>query len=267
MNRNLFFLMFLILSNTLFTQQVIEVCLSGDKPFTSIQAAINSTTSQNVIIRIYPGDYDDVITINNRRNWTIESLYATLADTLYIHTTRLVAEYPNRILTADNSVNLVINGLTFSNNLNGVFHKPETHSLNGGAILIRNSNVSIKNNIITENLVVVGGNVSVGATSTQPQDNNILFLQNNKIFNNKAIESGGGLRIGMWTQAVFCVESRNSIYNNFASFGKDILLAYITCEQEIYLDMGSRLISEVDYRYIDYILNDWIYPPPTEKLI
>ena len=65
---------------------------------------------------------------------------------------------------------------------------------------------------------------------------------------------GGGIAAGWCAKLVFCEISRNSIYNNNATKGHDIL--FVHCSGgDIYLDMGSRKMTTIDYQYIDLIFH------------
>ena len=250
MVKYIYLILFVFCSPLLWSQQIFEVCLSGDKPFTSIQAAINVAGNNN-IVRVYPGDYYGELDIGNRRI-TLESLYATTGDTLYIYTTRLIAQYPETVLsvgTEGASGNMItVNGFTISNNLSGNIH-PATPP-HGRGLTVRGGNATIKNNIFTQNYSSSAG-AALGLGFTGHMDNpRTIHLENNKIFDNISYFGAGGLLIRRGINVIFSQEYRNSIYNNIGTRGQDITIWHPSLDLDIYLDIGSRIITEIDNCYV-----------------
>ena len=261
MKKYIFFLIVILCSNLLHTT-LIEVCLSGDKDFTSIQDAVNAAPFRGAIIQVYPGTYHGTIRIREK-SLTLQSLYATTQDTTYIHNTRLISKVPDWVIRIGSEDSwdfvfntVVIDGFTISNNLEGV----EYHlgPIAGSGIRLAGSNATIKNNIITKNFSrVFGAGIFLDTSVNYPRT---VYLENNQIFNNKALASGGGVYAGNGITVIFSDVNRNSIYENRAAFGQDIALYALRNDVDIYLDKGSRIITEVDDFYVwqtQYLLSQF----------
>ncbi|MCL2064749.1 MAG: PKD domain-containing protein [Candidatus Cloacimonetes bacterium] len=241
-------LMVLIYTATL-CSAILEVSKDGTKPFTSIQSAIN-VANNNDIIRVHPGEYIEELTIT-MKSITLESLYATIGDTLYIHNTKLLFTYPGTVININNdgytNNTVTIDGFTINNNINNFFPTDMSPEFEGFAIFVRYSNVNLKNNIVTES-ISRNAVISLSAFITDQRN---AYFENNKIFNNRSYWSGGGgLYIGSGVNFIFSQDNRNSIYNNIGTYGKDIGIFQTNSVVEIYLDKGSRIASEVDNHYI-----------------
>ncbi|MCL2065150.1 MAG: DUF1565 domain-containing protein, partial [Candidatus Cloacimonetes bacterium] len=259
MKKYLYLTLFIFFSTTIFSQ-ILEVCLSGEKPYTSIQDAINAAPN-NAIVRVYAGDYYGELTIPPYKSLTLESLYATTGDTLYIHNTRLLANFPEMVMWigpptsfsgAYNDYYVNINGFTVSNNLDNVMASYYP-GFSGGGIRVYRTNVNIENNIFRNNLSTGwGSGLTVLSPETRPPI--LCVLKNNKIFDNFAYSApGGGLGFEGNVNIVFSQEERNSIYNNVGLSGQDIHFANPMYNYEIYLDLGSRIVTEIDHNYFSII--------------
>ncbi|MCL2065480.1 MAG: hypothetical protein FWG98_14065, partial [Candidatus Cloacimonetes bacterium] len=246
--KNTIFLLLILFCATAIYPQLIEVCLSGDKQFTDLQEALDFATN-NSTIRVYPGTYVGPFTMNRNINLTLESLYATEADTTYIHTTKLTAPYPHNILNFSpvnpSPLTITLNGFSISNDLGDTFQViPDVYCI---GLRIRNIHANIKNNIFSNHFGGLGQAINLTGPPSFPRT---VYLENNQIFNNVSWISGAGLSIGEGINAIFSHENRNCIYNNIAALGKDISLSRITQDLTIYLDKGSRIISKPDGNYV-----------------
>ncbi|MCL2064646.1 MAG: hypothetical protein FWG98_09800, partial [Candidatus Cloacimonetes bacterium] len=255
--KNTIFLLLILICTTAIYPQLIEVCLSGDKQFTDLQEALDFATN-NSTIRVYPGTYIGPFTMNRNINLTLESLYAVVADTTYIHTTKLTAPYPEYIITFSptnpSPLTITLNGFSISNDIGNNYQGvPDVYCI---GLRIRNIHANIKNNIFTNHFGGYGQAVSVTGSNNAPRT---VYLENNQIFNNVSWLIGSGLRVGEGINAVFSQENRNSIYNNISPIGKDISIGSINVDIQIYLDKGSRIIYEPDGNYIFH--NKTLYAP------
>ncbi|MCL2065813.1 MAG: PKD domain-containing protein, partial [Candidatus Cloacimonetes bacterium] len=246
--KKILILLLILICTTAVYPQLIEVCLSGDKQFTDLQEALDFATN-NSTIRVYPGTYIGPFTMNRNINLTLESLYATEADTTHIHTTKLTAPYPEYIITFSptnpSPLTITLNGFSISNDLGDTYQGvPNVYCI---GLRIRNIHANIKNNIFTNHFGGLGNAVNLTGPISFPRT---VYLENNQIYNNVSWISGAGLSIGEGINAVFSQENRNSIFNNIAAMGKDISLSRITQDLTIYLDKGSRIISKPDGNYV-----------------
>ncbi len=250
--RNIILLAFLIsLSFSLFSA-IIEVSVDGTKPYTSIQMAINSS-SENDIVRVWPGIYRENINFNHH-NITLQSLYPITGDTLDIHNTKIIGNHRDSAIRAQEGVTVIIDGFTIMNNEND---EDEYVDWVGGGIFILSSNVQIKNNIITKCTAGQGGGgICISDYLPEPS---YVYLENNQIFNCKTYGAGGGLSISQNNSLYFSEYNRNSIYNNYASFAKDISISGAVEDIDIYLKIGSQQLNSVDQYFI---ANFYPYPPP-----
>ena len=278
MYKRIIFLVVLVLVVSLHSR-VLEVCLSGDKQFTIIQAAIDFATDGDVII-VHPGIYRENIQIFEK-SITLRSLYSTNGDSAYIENTVIsgmsdshaiyiwgIINYES-MFDHETITNITIDGFTIMNNEFGV----ETHGrVHGGGLYIMAANVTIHNNIIRNNIAGVwgGGIFAESPGAFHSWEPITLHLANNQIFDNIATSNGhlgyhghydaagiatggGGIALGWMAEIVLCRINRNSIYNNNAAMGHDILIRYISSPTpEIILDKGSRILTEIDNFFIGY---------------
>ena len=87
-----------------------------------------------------------------------------------------------------------------------------------------------------------------------------VLLENNQIFNNRAPRGyGGGLFVGTRTNLTFSQSNRNSIYNNIATAGRDIMFSWGASDITIYLNTGSRIITQLDYFFVSIIQQTYDY--------
>jgi PKD repeat protein len=240
---------------------IIEVCSSGFYQFSNIQDAINFAPASGATIIVRPGTYYGTIRID-RKSLTLQSLYATTQDPSYITNTRLIAQYPEIVLLVGSElinapgypdITVNIDGFTISNNLQGVDYVPPEEAIRPG-LLMSSSNGTIRNNIFTNNFNSTRGGAIHLTTSLRSSKN--IYLENNKIFNNEAFYSGGGLYVGEYVKVIFSQELRNDIYNNRATSGQDIAIyGSYTTDTDIFLNKGSRIMTSPDFQFIGYSNN------------
>ncbi|MBP7563096.1 MAG: DUF1565 domain-containing protein, partial [Candidatus Cloacimonetes bacterium] len=143
------YIIFLLLSLPLcLFSLTLTVATDGSGQYNTIQSAVNAAQNGD-IIQVYPGTYHENINLNEK-SLTLQSLYATTNDTLYIHQTKISGVCSASAIYAENCYQVTINGFTIMNNEAG---EEIYYNIAGGGIYIRNTNAIIKNNIITQSLV------------------------------------------------------------------------------------------------------------------
>ena len=157
--KKILFLAMMCLASTFLHSRIFEVCLYGEKQFTTIQCAINKATVGDTIL-VHPGVYRENLRINfidknSPIPFTLQSLYAVNNDQKYIQNT-VISGMPDRSAISivgyysgfsdfRTVTNVVINGFTIMNNKDGIAFYSR---LSGGGINIYATNAVIKNNII-----------------------------------------------------------------------------------------------------------------------
>ncbi len=238
------YIIFLLLSLPLcLFSLTLTVATDGSGQYNTIQSAVNAAQNGD-IIQVYPGTYHENINLNEK-SLTLQSLYATTNDTLYIHQTKISGVCSASAIYAENCYQVTINGFTIMNNEAG---EEIYYNIAGGGIYIRNTNAIIKNNIITQSLVGTGGGgVCLVNYFYDPIS---VTLENNLIYNNKAYTSGGGLVINDNVLVTFSESRKNSIFNNSASYGNDINLSNPENDVHIILDRCSNIMEAPDHYFI-----------------
>lgn len=220
-----------------------EVAIDGTKPYISIQTAIEESNNGDVI-QVYPGTYRENINFN-QHNVTLQSLYAVTPDTSYITNTHIIGLHTQPAIIVLDSTSVEINGFTIMNN---EFNSLEAINYGGGGICVYNSRAIIKNNIITKCLIEqYGGGICIGA---DPLRYSYAYLENNTIFNCKSYTNGGGIAIYRCSEVIFSEVNRNSVYDNYAAYGKDIAVIMATYDMHIYLKKGSINMTEPDQFFV-----------------
>jgi hypothetical protein len=220
----------------------LTVSLDGTQQYTSIQAAINDCFFSGDTVLVYPGRYVENLNTNNRR-LTLASLYLNNPQQSYIDSTIIDGNLNSCIsVTSGERVNII--GLTLVNNEQNSSTCP--YGAGGGIYIAGHSTVNITSCIIRNCISWYGGGLSVGGQSS-------LTLSDVKIYNNVAIVYGGGIGSGETQSFIFDDLNRCSVYNNFAPFGMDIIITYVSYTpvlHEVYLAMGSIAMSEADNYFI-----------------
>ena len=236
--KQIMILMLIIFSSTLFGA-TLEVAADGSKPYTTIQSAINATSNGD-IVQVYPGTYRENIDFNHH-SITLQSLYATTQDTAYIHNTRIIGQPATSAIKVLNEIVVTIDGFTIMNN------EQNSNNFNpngaGGGIYVLHATATIKNNIITNCIAATGGGgVCISYSSA--------LLENNKIFNCITGGGGGGIGIAYNSVSTFSSTSLNSIYNNHASYGMDVLIQNGDDPYVVYLDQCSKEMDTIDQYFV-----------------
>ncbi len=251
MKNSLIILIFLCILNSM-SALTREVSLDGTKPYTSIQSAIDSALEGDTI-QVYPGTYRENVSIEYKII-SIQSLYATTNDTTYIHNTQIIGAHTFSAVYITEQASVTLNGFTIMNNEN---HVEQFVNWPGGGIFVFRAHAVIKNNIITNSIAGNGGGgICVSGFSEQQC---IVFLENNRIYNCKSYDAGGGIAISQYSHVEFSQTHRNSVYSNYAPYGKDIAFSNPSYNYQVYLDKGTRLLNAQDQFYI-YEYYPLVYP-------
>ena len=226
----------------------------GTGDYITIQQAINHSVSGDIII-VHPGIYNENLLIS-KKSITLQSLYATDPDLEYIHNTIIrgsrnmsAIRVQARTGTTDSIVhtNVTIDGFTIMNDRYNYYIVSE-----GGGINFTLSGGTIKNNIIKNcTALYAGGGIYLDGGMLAPQSfYTDVHLEYNMIYDNFAYKGGGGMFVAYRNNLTFSQNNRNSIFDNISSDGRDILFGWAASDTTIYLDMGSRIITQLDYFFI-----------------
>lgn len=206
--KKLIILCFLIISNLYAISRIVDI--NGSMAYTSINSAINEAVNGDTIL-VYPGHYIENVDFMGK-SLILKSLYEQTGNDTLIYRTVIDGNYSGSSVKIMESVNSEISGFRIING-SGC---PDWY-MSGGGLIAKDSNLRLLKCIIEENNAFAGGGVTIV--------NGHIDLFGNSIKNNKALR-GGGLCISGCT-ANFSETERNSVYNNDASYGSDILFAYL----------------------------------------
>ena len=138
------------------------VNLDNSADFTSIQAAINIATHNDIIL-VYPGRYVGSLDTNGK-NLTLQSLYAVEPLQENIENT-IIDGNLYVCIRIENGERVVINGFTISNNYDDgntfLLYDIVTYYNGGGMRIMEGSHVQVNNSIITKNLSWAGGGMFI----------------------------------------------------------------------------------------------------------
>jgi len=206
--------------------QIIEVKQDGTGDFTIIQEAMDFAQQGDTVL-VWPGTYFENLDFNGK-SLTLASLMLTTEDEDYKFSTLIDGGGNGRCVNISSfEENAIVYGFTI---ING---KAE----DGGGIRTYESNAQIINNIIKNN-----HSFKYGAGVICSYDS-YTVLTGNSIFDNHAYYSGGGIAI-VGSSVEFDSISRNSIYNNFAERGCDIIKTVSSEISTIFLDTCSVLVPD-----------------------
>ncbi|MFC1898652.1 hypothetical protein ACFLYJ_03670, partial [Candidatus Cloacimonadota bacterium] len=244
-----FFLLVLISICSLLLSSTWHINQDNTGDFTTIQEGINASVNSDTVL-VYPGTYLENINFNGK-SITIGSLYLTTGDVQYINETVIDGNQSGscvRIKSGEDNTTLLC-GFTL-NNGNG-----STYSTSGikygGGILIKDSEPTINNCNIIDNIAYSGGGIC--------GINSIISLKGVTIKNNNAYRAGGGIVMGSST-INFDNEELCNIYLNYAGLGCDIAKGESNPPLEVIVDTFS--VAEPDgyfiwnYSSVGYPLND-----------
>lgn len=232
-------LVLLILSGYLYST-TRTVALDGSQQYISIQAAVNASGHGDTVL-VYPGRYIENV-ITNGSNITMASLYSIDPLQQYIENTIIDGNLDTCIII-DSGEAVTINGFTLVNNENDLLNSPSNP---GGGMFVNSSMATVENTIIRNCIAQAGGGIAAGSGST-------LSLSNVIIFDNQALNLGGGLAVDQSTGLNMSQSNPCSIFNNHATRGMDISISFNTVNQtpiEINLAMGSTILTEADGYFI-----------------
>lgn len=218
------------------------VAIDASQQYTSIQSAVNDSRHGDVV-QVYPGRYEENIEFIDY-NISLVSLYSTNAQQQYIENTIIDGNLSSCIRVV-NGETVMINGLTLVNNEDGNYISP---NFAGGGIYVRDYSHAIVSNCIIRNcFALAGGGISI-------TDNASLTMSNVKIYDNIAIQTGGGLSFKLANNLSIDTVHPSSIYNNYASQGMDFSIYFITYDPTPYylnLDLGSIAMTVADGYFVN----------------
>ncbi|MBM4399678.1 MAG: hypothetical protein FJ041_05045, partial [Candidatus Cloacimonetes bacterium] len=220
------------------------VSLDGTQQYTSIQSAINACSNGDVVL-VYPGRYIENINLNGR-SITIASRYSQDPLQAYIDSTIIDGNLGVSI-EIESGENAVINGFTIVNNEQNQNPGFISGIGGGGGIRVKSSTALIKNCIIRNCIANYGAGISVSSNAN-------ATLENNRIYQNRALCLGGGLLFSNGNSLIFNNNHLNSIYDNSAAAGMDIYIGWMENypnTTNIVLDIGSRELTEPDNYFIN----------------
>ncbi|MBT5271118.1 MAG: hypothetical protein HOL70_16905, partial [Candidatus Marinimicrobia bacterium] len=170
--------------------------------YTSIQEAIDASFTGDTVL-VQPGIYFENINFNGK-NIVVGSLYLTTADSSYISSTIVNANYAGSVVNFNSgetsSASLI--GLTL---ING-------SATQGGGIYCDNASPTLDHLIIRENTAYDGGGIFT-IYSANP------LITNTQIYNNTATSKGGGIATSTASNPTL---KGTLIYNNSADYGGGI---------------------------------------------
>jgi len=213
------------------TTIIVDINGSGD--YTSIQEGINNSVNGDTVL-VYPGTYYENINYNGI-NITVASLYfTTLADS-FIHQTIIDGNQNGSVVTFESGedTTAILCGFTIQNG-SGTYND---FLIMGGGILIVNSQASINNCIITNNISQGGAGICLY--------NSTVNIAGSNIINNHCTFWGGG--IGLYNSEInFNQINRCNIYLNYAGIGSDLMA--INCgEIDVIIDTFTVELPDDDF--------------------
>jgi len=269
----------LIILTLLFTLTALHaithtVSLDGTADFTTIQSAINYSAHGDTI-KVMPGRYYENINYNGK-NVYVTSLFVYSNDRNDINNTIIDGNQQSAcvIFMNNETRNAVLNGFIIEHGIGKIFDRlgfsgyMETWA--GGGIYITQAGPSILNCIIQNNRVHsgLGGGIWVGDCF----NNENTFLSGNIIKNNIASNMGGGVGVGQQTIATFDPVNKNSIFNNRAGLGHDILAICwnrylsvpidtftVATEDPVFAAIYCNHTFSVEHHVIDNFINSDLY--------
>ncbi|MFA7056390.1 MAG: choice-of-anchor Q domain-containing protein [Candidatus Cloacimonadales bacterium] len=221
------------------------VNLDNSADFTSIQAAINIATHNDIIL-VYPGRYVGSLDTNGK-NLTLQSLYAV--ESLQEHIENTIIDGNSRsCIRIENGESVTLNGFTFSNNYDDenivCLDYSLTNNDGDGIRIHENSQADISNCIVTKNISRAGGGMLITGEQTYVSFNNVLITKNRAMI-------GGGISINRGAQVNM---NDLKVYDNNAIYGADIKFSNYTLYEgtHIELTMGPIATDEIDnYFFVD----------------
>jgi len=219
----------------------LEVALDGTKPYTSIQAAINSAQNGDSVL-VYPGRYYENLDTAGK-NIIIASLYARTGQAIYISNTIIDANYSGSCFKVVNGETVKIIGFILTRGTGTVIGNPEVPG-GGGVCITQGSTVYLERCSIY-NCNGTSGSAFMNNMST-------LYLKGNSIRNNVSKFSGAGLTYRGNTY--FNNTDLNSVYNNISAMGMDLSFYYCQTSNPVILDtLTVQHNSPDNYFVVNYL--------------
>ncbi len=209
---------------------VITVNQDGTGDYTSIQAGINASSSNNGdTVLVWPGTYFENIEFNGKYI-TIASLYILNQDDWYKYNTIIDGNQEGASVLFNGGTNIrAIEGFTIRNGKDDDGY--------GGVKLI--SGTGIINNCIIENNYGCG---IAGMYCT-------VYLSGTTIRYNKGEYGGGGIAYGLYMDAVFDSINRCNIYLNYGVAGCEIAKSWFSPPQTIWVDTFTVINPDIHFLF------------------
>ncbi len=205
----LIFVIISLLSFSLLFSDTIIVDTTGAGDYTIIQEGINAASNGDTVL-VYPETYYENINYNGK-NITIGSLYLTTQNNCYIDSTIIDGNQNGSVVTFESGedTTAILCGFTIQN---GSGTQQGNFNVGGGIFCI-NSQATLKNCIIKDNLSEFGAGICLYYTT--------INMSDLCIFNNHAISWAGGIGFNN-AYANFDQIQRCNIYFNYAGDGSDL---------------------------------------------
>lgn len=212
----------------------LSVKQDGSGDYVSIQAALDAADPGDTVL-VHPGRYFENLTIQTN-GISLISLEATTGNPAYIDSTIIDGTGSmGGIMVGQYKTIISVRGLSVTN------------GFGAGISLGASSESMVTNCKIFGRTFTIGGGINVGGAT--------VFLSGVDIFNNYALQLGGGLYAseptGHNTNIIFDSINRCSIYNNRAGAGQDIYIQNATRNLDIPLDTFS--VAEPTSYYAIYL--------------
>ncbi|MCK4654630.1 MAG: DUF1565 domain-containing protein [Candidatus Cloacimonetes bacterium] len=171
---------------------------STQYPFATIQHGINTSSNTDTVL-VQPGTYVENINFNGKLI-TVASLFFTTQDTSYISNTIIDGNQNGSVITFINaeSLNSILNGFSLTNGTS-TYDDPDSNSVYfhyGGGIYCKNSNPSLFNLIIHDNMLNATSGIYCGGGiacyNSSPSIINVT-IKNNKAY------AGAGIFCGYYS--------------------------------------------------------------------
>jgi len=224
--KNILFILFVIICvNSWLHSTTYHIKQDGTGNFTTIQEGINASANSDTVL-VYPDTYYENINFNGK-NITIASLYLTTGNNQYINQTIINGNQTGscvRIMSGEDETTLLC-GFSITNGSGSPYYEDGPNY--GGGVLLIDTQVSITNCYIKNNMAKSGGGIY--CMSSQ------IILAGVNIINNKA-DAGGGVLSRDGSIIEFNQNELCNIYLNYSGLGCEIMKAWSSPPMEVYVD-------------------------------